>query len=97
MYDDADSVDTVILALLAAGLLAWGIVTLVRREMNRRELIAACFSHQLYLDESHEHALPIYRCRRCPYQTPARDVQAQREADRVAALIARCPKCGGDV
>ena len=98
VYDDADSVDTVILPLLAAGLLAWGIVTLARREVNRREAIAACGGHHLrYLDESHEYSLPIYRCKRCPWQEPARDVQRKREAERVAALIERCPKCGGAV
>lgn len=84
-------------ALILAGGLAWLIVERVRRWAADREQMKAC-SHDLWLDDGD---FPVYRCRSCKHQEPARDVYAQRQEARIvrvqALAVQRCPRCGGDL
>lgn len=83
---------TASLALLACGAASWGITALVRRAVERRELIANC-EHVLWSDPCNGWNATL-RCEKCPYQRPDLEALAKRDAERAAL---RCPHCGEPV
>lgn len=79
-----------LIALVFAGAASYGLVTVARRWVAKRERIAAC-NHIPYLVDGE---FPTYFCaRECGWQEPARDVYEQR----AKARIERCPRCGGQL
>ena len=75
--------------LLACGAASWGITVLVRRAVDRAELIRNC-QHVLWSDPCGGWNATM-RCALCPYQRPDLEAVARYDAERLAR---RCPHCG---